>query len=76
MNQNIVAIIGGVLLLGVIASAVALAFHGTVSGDAVLALLGGIVAVGTGALAVHTGVNAGANAALATPTPPATPPTP
>lgn len=62
-NPNILVICGAAILVAVVGAAVALAFNGNVGGDAVLALLGSVVAIGGGAIAVHTGVTAGAKAA-------------
>jgi hypothetical protein len=57
------AIIGAVLLLSVIGSAVFLAYEKIIDGPAIIAILVSIVSLAAGALAVHSGVKAGATAA-------------
>jgi hypothetical protein len=63
VTSTVQFVCGTLIILGVIASVVALAFQGTISGQDAVAILATIVTLGGGALAVHTGVNAGAKAA-------------
>ena len=82
MNDTspIQVIAGAALLLAVIASIVLLAWHGVLSSAEAFGLLSTIIALGGGALAVHSGAKIGATAAGATPpdapVPPPTPPPP
>lgn len=66
-GTNIQMICGTVILVAVLASIVALAFHGTITGDVAMAGIGGIITLGGGAFAMHAGVSAGAKAAGPTP---------
>lgn len=65
--DNVRLVCGTVLLVSVLASIVALALHGTVTGIEAMAAIGTIITLGGGAFAVHVGVTAGARAALAPP---------
>ncbi len=62
-NPNILAICGTALLLAVLGGIFALAWHGTFTGAEVFGLVTAIIGIAGGAFAVHSGVNAGANAA-------------
>lgn len=62
-NSPITLICGTVVLIGVLASIVALAFHGTVAGSDAMVAITAIIGIAGGAFAVHAGVNAGATAA-------------
>lgn len=69
-SGNIPIICGTILLIAVLASIVALALHGTIDGTLAMGGIGTIITLGGGAFAVHSGVSAGAKAALTSPTPP------
>lgn len=71
-NNSDTQTIGGVaILIAVIASIVALAWHGTLSGAEAYGALISIITLGGGALAVHSGAKVGARAAGVTaPDPP------
>ena len=56
-------LIGGVLLLSVLAGTVFLAYKHIIDGPATVAILSSIISLAGGALAVHSGVKAGAKAA-------------
>lgn len=62
-SNNLLTIIGGSLLLGLVATVGALAFHGSISGTDALGFFGGIVALAGGILAHALGVSSGASAA-------------
>ncbi len=62
-NPNILAICGTALLLAILGGIFALAWHGTFTGAEVFGLVTAIIGIAGGAFAVHSGVNAGANAA-------------
>lgn len=73
-------ICGTLLLLGVLALIGVLALHGTVTGANAMEAIIAVIGIAGGTFAVHTGVNAGANAAGSSPSitvnQPTTPPTP
>lgn len=69
MAQSTASIIAGsVLLLAILAGVFTLTWHGDLTGGAALGVVGTIIGIASGAFAVHTGVSAGAKAALAQPT--------
>lgn len=70
MTNNPIAsvVCGTVLLLAVLAGIFVLVWHGSVTGEAALAVVATIVGIGGGAFAVHTGTSAGAKAATRKPT--------
>lgn len=62
-SGTVQVISGTVILVAILAAIVALAWHGTITGTEAMGGIGAIITLGGGALAVHVGVNAGANAA-------------
>lgn len=68
MNTLAQVICGTVLLLGVLAAITVMAIQGSVPGSDAMVAISGIIGIAGGALAVHSGVSAGASAALSTPT--------
>ena len=62
-NPNIVVIAVATLLLAILAGLFALVWHGSVSGDQALVLVGAMVTALLGIVGVHSGVSAGAKAA-------------
>ena len=62
-RSTVLVICGTALLLAVLGSIVALALKGTVSGSDAMVTITAIVGIAGGAFAVHSGVNAGAQAA-------------
>lgn len=67
-NPNILIIAAAALLALILGGMFALVWHGSISGTDALVLVGAIVTALLGIFGVHTGVNAGAKAALAQPT--------
>lgn len=73
MNNIVQTVAGTVLLISVLASIVALALRGTVTGSDAMVAITAIIGIAGGAFAVHAGVSAGANAAGAPMPPPEQP---
>ena len=69
INPTIAWICGTVLLLVILGGAFALAWHGSITGAALLGVLGVIVGIAGGALGVHAGVTAASNVASSQPPP-------
>lgn len=57
-------ILGTIVVLAVLGSITALAWHGILTGALIFGLIGTIAGAGIGALAVHAGTSAGATAAI------------
>lgn len=68
-GNTILTVIGGVLLVALIAVVGALAFHGTISGTDALGFFAGIVALASGIISHALGVASGAKAASTKTTP-------
>jgi len=62
-STNTQTIAGAAILVAVIAAVVALAWHNTLTGTEAITALTTIIALGGGALAVHSGAKIGAAAA-------------
>ncbi len=62
-RPNVLVVCGTVLLLAILGGIFALAWHGTFTGAEVFGLVTAIIGIAGGAFAVHSGVNAGAQAA-------------
>ncbi len=73
-NGLIPMICGSAILVVILGGTFALGWHGTFTGAEVFGLVTAIIGIAGGAFAVHSGVNAGANAAntipFSAPTPP------
>lgn len=65
MGDSMSTISGAVLLLAVLAGVFALCWHGSITGGAALGVVGTVIGIAGGAFAVHSGVKAGATAAVA-----------
>lgn len=64
MSTSIQLIVAGVVVLGIVVAVAVLTWHGSITGEACVAILSGIL---NGAMiggAVHAGVNSGSKAAV------------
>ncbi len=62
-SQNSLTYVGGALLAGVIGAIVALALHGTITGQSAMTAIVVIIGIAGGAISHASGVAAGAKAA-------------